>query len=193
MEIVCSNCQKNFNTVQSFICPFCGYLNALSRIDFFSYLGLEKNLDVNLADLETKFLNLMSKYHPDNFVSKSSQEKINAQAHSVYLNNAYETLKEPTLRFIYLYELANSEEIVKEIDSNNPALFIEFLEYYEELENIKDNNSLKAFQTKLQQMKNKVLQENAVMDFTNKELAYNIYLKLQYIDKIIASAKKAKI
>ncbi|MCL2566615.1 MAG: Fe-S protein assembly co-chaperone HscB [Alphaproteobacteria bacterium] len=194
MKIICSNCQKEFDCItDTFLCPNCGYLNPLQEIDFFSYLGVSQSLNVNLADLEVKFLNLMSKYHPDNFVKKSETEKHNADVHSSYTNRAYETLKNPTSRFAYIYFLTNGEEVSKEIDANNGSLFTEFLEYYEELEIAHTTNDLKVFQDKLQKIKQDILEENSEIDFTDKKLAYHVFVRLQYLDKIIAMTQKLAI
>ncbi|MDR2008796.1 MAG: Fe-S protein assembly co-chaperone HscB [Alphaproteobacteria bacterium] len=190
MKLICVNCSKETNT---FICSNCGYLNPLQEIDFFSYLGISQNLNVDLNELEANFLSLMSQYHPDNFVSKSKAEQHNATVHSSYLNKAYETLFDATKRFAYMYFLINGEEITEEIDSKNGSLFTEFLEYYEELENIQHTNNLKIFQEKLHSMKQDVLDENSDIDFKNKSVAYHVYVRLKYIDKIIESSKKLEM
>lgn len=186
MNITCVNCQKEINVLKdTFVCCNCGYLNPLNDIDFFSYLGFSKTLEINKEELESIFMKLMMKYHPDNFIKSSEAEKINSLTHSGYLNKAYDTLKNETSRFAYMYEITNNESIISENEVNNSALFMEFFEYYEELENIQHTDNLKIFRDKLLQLKQQILQENMNIDFSNKTLAHSVYVKLQYIDKII--------
>ncbi len=186
MNIICVNCQNRFDVLLStFVCTVCCYLNPLKKIDFFSYMGLPKNLDVDLKKLELQFNNLMIKYHPDSFVNKTEEEKINSLNHGGYLNEAYDVLKNETSRFAYLYEITNKQSIVSEDTVNNSELFMEFFEYYEELESIQNTDNLKIFRDKLFQMKQNILKENINIDFLNKEISFKIYVKLKYIDKII--------
>jgi molecular chaperone HscB len=189
MNVTCVNCQKEIDVLKdTFVCVNCAYLNPLNDIDFFSYLQLPKSLEINKENLEIKFIELMGKYHPDNFVGASELEKINSLTHSGYLNKAYDSLKNETSRFAYMYELTNGQSIISENEVNSSELFMEFFEYYEELENIQHTYNLKIFRNKLLQLKQKILQENINIDFSYKDLAHSVYVKLKYIDKIISKA-----
>lgn len=185
MKIECINCKQNFDAQQGFICPNCAYLNPLIDIDYFSYLELPKDINVNLAKLEEQYTALMLKYHPDKFVSKTEEQKVNSLNHSGYLNQAYDALKNETSRFAYMYKIINNESIIEENTVNNSELFMEFFKYYEELENIEHTDDLKIFVGKLSSLKQDILRDNQDLDFTNKEVAYKIYIKLKYIDKIL--------
>lgn len=74
--------------------------------DYFSLYSLPRDFEVNLKELKSRYLDLQQQYHPDRFASASESEQRQAVQRTAYLNQAYETLKSPLKRAIYLLELA---------------------------------------------------------------------------------------
>src|SRR5881396_2866283 len=73
--------------------------------DFFSFLGLPRKLNLDMADLEQRYRALSRQFHPDFFYNAPPAERRGALEKSSYLNNAYRTLKSPISRIEYLLKL----------------------------------------------------------------------------------------
>src|SRR5215467_7183781 len=78
---------------------------ATARTDFFSFLGLQRKLRIDMADLEQRYRALSRQFHPDYFYNAAPAERRMALEQSSYLNDAYRTLKNPVTRIEYLLKL----------------------------------------------------------------------------------------
>jgi molecular chaperone HscB len=84
-------------------CPQCSKILPLRRQgDYFSFLGLPRQLNFETADLERRFRELSRQFHPDYFYNASPAERRASLERSSYLNDAYRTLKNPVTRLEYL-------------------------------------------------------------------------------------------
>jgi molecular chaperone HscB len=73
--------------------------------DYFTFLGLPRRLNVDMALLEQRFRELSRQYHPDYFYNASQKERLESLERSSYLNDAYRTLRNPVARIEYLLRL----------------------------------------------------------------------------------------
>lgn len=87
-------------------CPQCTKILALGRHgDYFSFLGLPRKLGVEADVLDRNFRALSRQFHPDYFYNAPPTERRASLERASYLNDAYRTLKDPSLRIEYLLEL----------------------------------------------------------------------------------------
>src|SRR6476469_7869666 len=87
-------------------CPQCTKILSLGRHgDYFAFLGVPRQLNLDLNDLEQRFRMLSRQFHPDYFYNASPAERLASLERSSYLNDAYRTLKQPIPRITYLLEL----------------------------------------------------------------------------------------
>jgi molecular chaperone HscB len=86
--------------------------------DFFSFLGLPRKLNLDMADLEQRYRALSRQFHPDYFYNAPAAERRASLEQSSYLNDAYRTLREPIRRIEYLLTL---EEGAAERGEGAPA------------------------------------------------------------------------
>jgi molecular chaperone HscB len=77
--------------------------------DFFSFLGLPRKLNLDMADLEQRYRALSRQFHPDYFYNAPAAERRASLEQSSYLNDAYRALKNPVTRIEYLLALEDSE------------------------------------------------------------------------------------
>lgn len=73
--------------------------------DYFEAFGIERKLELDPKDLETRFYALSRKLHPDLFARKSKAERDKAEEDTAILNDAYRTLRDPIARAEYLLKL----------------------------------------------------------------------------------------
>lgn len=86
-------------------CESCGHLQPATPTDFFSFFGLPRKLNVDLAGLEREFYALSRKLHPDLYARADSREQHWSLQKSSQLNDAYRTLRDPISRTEYLLKL----------------------------------------------------------------------------------------
>jgi molecular chaperone HscB len=83
----------------------------------FKKFNLEEGFDLDQDILEEKYLNFQQIFHPDKLIAKSESEKIELEHNSILINEAFEILKNPLKRTIYLLKL-------KDIDLNHDACHV---------------------------------------------------------------------
>ena len=76
-----------------------------SRRNFFSFLGLPRKLNLDIADLDERYRTLSRQFHPDYFFHSPPAERRASLESTSYLNDAYRTLKNPVGRIEYLLKL----------------------------------------------------------------------------------------
>jgi molecular chaperone HscB len=90
-------------------CEACGKVQPAAPVDYFTFFGLPRKLDLNVAALEKDFYELSRKLHPDLNARAGSQEQEWSLQQSSLLNDAYRTLKDPIKRTQYLLKLEGVE------------------------------------------------------------------------------------
>ena len=137
---ICRSCGGGA-PVDVHFCPQCTKILTLGRQgDYFSYLGVPRKLNLDIADLERKFRSLSRHFHPDYFYNATPAERRASLERSSYLNDAYRTLRQPIARIGYLLELeglgtTTPGHASKEVP---PALLEEVFALNEELDEIRE-------------------------------------------------------
>ena len=90
-------------------CESCGKVQPPVPVDYFTFFGLPRKLNLDVAALEKEFYELSRKLHPDLNARAGSQEQEWSLEQSSLLNDAYRTLKDPIKRTEYLLHLEGVE------------------------------------------------------------------------------------
>ena len=90
-------------------CSACGKVQPPVPVDYFTFFGLPRKLDIDSGQLEKEFYALNRKLHPDVYASAPEQERAWSLEQSSLLNDAYRTLKDPIRRTEYLLRLEGVE------------------------------------------------------------------------------------
>jgi molecular chaperone HscB len=154
---------------EDIFCLVCGALQPLSSKDYFSYLDLECDFELDIELLEKSYLNLQGKVHPDRFVLKSQQEKNYSKEHSSFLNLAYETLKDSYARGKYMLKILNKRGDNQE-SSQNPALLAFIFEQREKLEEADSSTEIMILLDNIEEEWVKLLQSLATA-FKNNDFS----------------------
>ncbi|MGA7905946.1 MAG: Fe-S protein assembly co-chaperone HscB, partial [Candidatus Sulfotelmatobacter sp.] len=137
-------------------CEACGKVQPPSPVDYFTFFGLPRKLDLDVAALEKDFYELSRKLHPDLNARAGSREQEWSLQQSSLLNDAHRTLKDPIKRTQYLLHLEGVEleeqskaatekaratgEVKKQIVP--PGLLEEVFELNMQLEELRANRKL---------------------------------------------------
>jgi molecular chaperone HscB len=90
-------------------CHACGKVQPPVPVDYFTFFGLPRKLDLNIGGLEKEFYVLSRKLHPDVYSGADPREQEWSLEQSSQLNDAYRTLKDPIKRTEYLLRLEGVE------------------------------------------------------------------------------------
>ena len=90
-------------------CHACGKVQPPAPVNYFSFFGLPRKLNLNVPSLEREFYELSRKLHPDLNARADKREQEWSLEQSSLLNDAYRTLKDPIKRTQYLLQLEGVE------------------------------------------------------------------------------------
>jgi molecular chaperone HscB len=90
-------------------CHACGKVQPPSPVNYFSFFGLPRKLNVDVTRLEKEFYELSRKLHPDLNARADKREQEWSLEQSSLLNDGYRTLKDPVKRTQYLLRLEGVE------------------------------------------------------------------------------------
>jgi len=90
-------------------CESCGKVQPPVPVDYFSFFGLLRKLNLDVSALERDFYDLSRRLHPDLNARAGSREQEWSLEQSSLLNDAYRTLKDPIKRTQYLLQLEGVE------------------------------------------------------------------------------------
>lgn len=90
-------------------CSACGKVQPPVPVDYFTFFGLTRKLNIDTDLLEREFYELSRKLHPDLYARAETQEQQWSLEQSSLLNDAYRTLRDPIKRTQYLLRLEGIE------------------------------------------------------------------------------------
>jgi molecular chaperone HscB len=104
-----SSCWSCGDMRAAHFCHACGKVQPPSPVNYFSFFGLPRKLNLDVALLEREFYELSRKLHPDLNARADKREQEWSLEQSSLLNDAYRTLKDPIKRTQYLLGLEGVE------------------------------------------------------------------------------------
>jgi len=106
---VTSTCWSCGTMRAAHFCSACGKVQPPVPVDYFTFFGLPRKLNIDVAALEKEFYALSRKLHPDLYSTSEMREREWSLEQSSQLNDAYRTLKDQIKRTEYLLRLEGVE------------------------------------------------------------------------------------
>jgi len=111
--------------------------------------------EIDTQQLDAAYREVQGRVHPDKFVTATDAEKRVAMQWATRANEAYQTLKNPLKRAMYLCEM-NGVDLATETNTNMPTAFLmQQIEWREALDEARDTKS----QSALEQLENELIQK----------------------------------
>lgn len=111
--------------------------------------------EIDTQQLDAAYREVQGRVHPDKFVTATDAEKRVAMQWATRANEAYQTLKNPLKRAMYLCEL-NGVDLATESNTHMPAAFLmQQIEWREALDQARDTKN----QSALEQLENELIQK----------------------------------
>lgn len=104
-----SNCWSCGDMRAAQFCSACGKVQPPKPVDYFTFFGLPRKLNLDFEKLEREFYALSRRLHPDLSARFDKREQEWSLEQTSLLNDAYRTLKDPIKRTEYLLRLEGVE------------------------------------------------------------------------------------
>ena len=156
--------------------------------NFFEIFALPPRFEIDLDDLEKKYLEFQKRFHPDTISLRASTANIEQ---SITINEAYKILGNPISRASHILQL-NSINI--EDDSNAPrpdmTTLEEILKLQEKVAKVTEDeveNLRKYLSSKIKSLLEEVAVKLEKQDF---KTAAQVLMKVKYFDKTLRDLKR---
>lgn len=163
--------------------------------NYFELLGVPQKFSIDSNVLDQNYRRLQSEVHPDRFAAAPSSERLHSMQLATEANEAYRTLKNPTVRARYLLQLQGMD-VNEESNTVMPAEFLMLqMEWRESIEDAKAEHDVAALEKLLKkaQQEARSLQDSLGTmldkDAELKEAAETVR-KLSFIDKICSDIEQ---
>ena len=108
--------------------------------NFFELFDLPVSYDVDLLQLQKRYMELQKQVHPDKFANGSDQEKRQSMQQTSWINEAQTTLKDPVLRASYLLKLKGMDFSLENETTMDAVFLMSQLEMREKMEHVKQQD-----------------------------------------------------
>jgi molecular chaperone HscB len=163
---------------------------------YFALFDLPATYALDRERLDSAYRELQNKVHPDKFAAQPEAEQRVAMQWATKVNEAYQTLKQPISRGVYLLQLQGIDAMSAHNTSIAPAFLMQQMAWREaidEARNAKDIAVLDRLQAELNQAYRVVDGELAsLLDVDkNSAAATKAVRKLKFMDKLLAEVGDA--
>ena len=160
--------------------------NLSASDDYFRFFGLNQQFNIDLPALDQAYLAIQKEVHPDRHARGSESEQRFAMQMATLANTAYQTLKNPIQRGLYLCQL-HGVDAKLETNTAMPAAFLmRQMEWRETLdERAEELQELELLMTEVEQSKSDIVAEIAqtIDNAKNYQRATELLRGLLFIDK----------
>jgi molecular chaperone HscB len=160
--------------------------NLSASDDYFRFFGLNQQFNIDLPALDQAYLAIQKEVHPDRHARGSETEQRLAMQMATLANTAYQTLKNPIQRGLYLCQL-HGVDAKLETNTAMPAAFLmKQMDWRETLdERAEDLPALESLMSEVEESKADTLLEiaQAIDHAKNYERATELLRGLLFIDK----------
>ena len=161
--------------------------------DYFALFALQPTFAIDTAALAVTYRQLAKDVHPDRFASASAAEQRQAVERAAELNEAFQTLKSPTQRALYLLRL--QADLPEETTIQDGEFLLQQMEWREQLEDLQEQADLQALERfigELQQARSKIDHAFAlcIEDPQQRLQAERLARRMQFLDKMFYEVRQ---
>ena len=160
--------------------------NPSASDDYFRFFGLNQQFNIDLPALDQAYLAIQKEVHPDRHARGSETEQRLAMQMATLANTAFQTLKNPIQRGLYICQLHGVDARLETNTAMPAAFLMKQMEWRENLdEQAEDLPALEAMMQEVEQSKSQTLAEiaQAIDGAKNYQRAAELLRGLLFIDK----------
>jgi molecular chaperone HscB len=148
--------------------------------NYFDLFDLPHKFTIHIDKLDEQYHKVQAEVHPDRFASANESDRRRAIQYSAMVNDAYETLKSPIKRAIYLLQEQGIEFNDEETTNLSAGFLMEQIELREKLEENKEK-ALKEIDARVLQAIKKL---EDMFEDGNLEQVKRLVQELQFLIKL---------
>ena len=157
--------------------------------NYFELFGLPVAFDIDRSALRSEQRRLQASYHPDRFVNAGDRDRRLSVQVASWINQAYETLRDPVKRARYLLDVKGVEIADESATTGDTAFLMEQMELREEIDACrKATDGLQRSHRVAERLQQRAteLASQFVADYEagNFEQATGVTHKMQFIQRI---------
>ena len=163
--------------------------------NYFELFGFSESFEIDQNKLVNKYRLFQSALHPDRFINASDQERRISVQSTVFINEAYSTLKSDLKRAHYLLKLSNIEFNTDTETSSDAVFLTQQMELHERVEEVDHASdpmmALDALALELSQQQAQFISQFS-KQYADKDLsaAKHTVLKLQFYKRLTSQVRK---
>ncbi|WP_231971284.1 Fe-S protein assembly co-chaperone HscB [Polynucleobacter necessarius] len=160
--------------------------NPSASNDYFRFFGLNQQFKIDLPVLDQAYLAVQKEVHPDRHARGSDTEQRLAMQMATFANTAFQTLKNPVQRGLYICQLHGVDAKLETNTAMSAAFLMKQMEWREYLDDqAEDLPTLEALMAEVEQSKQDTLAEitQAIDGAKNYVRAAELLRGLLFIDK----------
>lgn len=159
----------------------------------FELFGLPETFALDQAELSQRYREAVKEAHPDRFAAAGEQVQLQAVSRAAALNDAYQVLKSPTKRALYLLNLQSVMD--EEATVQDPEFLFQQMEWREELEELgktADFAAIDRFKRRLHEARQLIDEEfaQAWQDSGQRTQAERLVRRMQFLDKVLYEVRQ---
>jgi len=160
--------------------------NPSASDDYFNFFGLQQQFNIDLPALDQAYLAIQKEVHPDRHARGSETEQRLAMQMATLANTAFQTLKNPIQRGLYICQLHGVDAKLETNTAMPTAFLMKQMEWRESLdEQSEDLPALEALMAEVEESKSETMTEitQAIDGAKNYARAAELLRGLLFIDK----------
>ncbi|ARU31753.1 Fe-S protein assembly co-chaperone HscB [Sulfuriferula sp. AH1] len=162
----------------------------------FELFDLKPQFELDNATLEAAYRQLQAQVHPDKFAHLSEAEKRASMQWSTRVNEAYQTLKSPLNRAVYILQLNGINALSETNTQLAPVFLMQQIEWREAIQDARDGSDLGALQQIEREIaaQTKIWREQLLAQLDQQHdlvAATNTVRQLKFVDKIMSEIDDA--
>ena len=168
-------------------------MEQIAHPDYFALFALPPSFELDAAALAATYRQLAKEVHPDRFASASAAEQRQAVERAAELNEAFQTLKSPTQRALYL--LRQQADLPEETTIQDAEFLLQQMEWREQLEDLQEQADLQALASFVRELKQARSQIDAAFaqsidDPQQRLQAERLARRMQFLDKMFYEVRQ---
>ncbi len=160
--------------------------NPSASKNYFDFFGLKQQFNLDLPALDQAYLAIQKEVHPDRHARGSDSEQRIAMQMATYANTAFQTLKNPIQRGLYICQLHGVDANLETNTAMPAAFLMKQMEWRESLEEQEDDlMALETLSEEVADSRQETLIEltQAIDEAKNYERAAELLRGLLFVDK----------
>ncbi|WP_426414658.1 Fe-S protein assembly co-chaperone HscB [Aestuariirhabdus sp. LZHN29] len=158
--------------------------------DYFELFGLPRSYRVDQQELATRFRELQQVVHPDRHAAANEREQRLSVQYAAHVNDAYQTLKSPVPRAIYLLRCCGVEPRLENNTVMDAVFLMQQLEWREAVDELRASRSeagldalRKETDAQMQRFQDQFSEcwQGGEEDL---QVAETLVMKMQFVDKL---------